>query len=241
MRPTPRANELSVPVSHILNSMRDLSSSLDFDPLIAEGTVSFLATDYALATIIAPIRERLAEIAPNLKVSVQAYTGEDAISNTQLLSTDLLIGSPSMLPETLQTRHLTTDQLVVFMSTDHPMAHKEMTVQGFTSYPHVLVSLRGKSTRGVIDDLLAEQGCSRTIDTITPSFLSLQMLLGGSERLAIAPQGLAQISQNTLTYQLLPFELPPLELYAAWHKRFTQDKRHIWLRRTLADWISGRS
>lgn len=238
--PTQRANELSIPVSQVLSSMRALSSSLDFEPLTAKGTVTILATDYALATIIAPIRDRLASLAPELRINIQAYSGEDATTNSSLLTTDLLIGSPAMLPDTLLTRYLKRDELALFMSSDHHLAQSdtEIGISEFCSYPHVLVSLRGKSSRTTIDEMLMSKGHARIIDTITPSFLSLQTLLGGSDRLSVAPKGLADVSCGALVHRPLPFELKPVELYAAWHKRFTHDKRHIWLRRTIASWLN---
>lgn len=238
LRPTTRANELSIPIAQILGSMRSLSSSLEFDPATAQGTVSFLATDYALSTIIAPIRDRLATVAPGLKVAVQAYSSEEAFSNTSLLTTDLLIGSPMMLPETLQSRHFKTDARVLFLAPDHPLASQEISLDDFVAYPHVMVSLRGRSSRSETDDALEACGYARVIDTITPSFLSLPTLLASGHRLAIAPQGLAEVTQGSLIYRPLPLEMKPIELYAAWHKRFNEDKRHIWLRKTLSSWLS---
>lgn len=237
LNPTQRANELSVPVSQILSSMRALSSSMEFEPSTAQGSVTILATDYALSTIIAPIRDKLASLAPKLNINIQAYSGEEAISNSTLLVTDLLIGTPVMLPDTLQTRHLKSDELALFMSPNHSLTNKEIGVREFCSYPHVLVSLRGKSSATMIDEMLTEKGCSRVIDTVTPSFLSLQTLLGQSERLSVAPKGLVDVAYGTLVHRPLPFDLKPIELYAAWHKRFTHDKRHIWLRRTIASWF----
>jgi len=238
LNPTQRANELSVPVSQILNSMRTLSSSMEFVPSTAKGTVTILATDYALSTIISPIRDRLSSIAPKLNITVQAYSGEEAISNSSLLATDLLIGSPIMLPDTLQTRHLRSDELVLFMSPKHPLVDTPIGIDEFCAYPHVMVSLRGKSSGTMIDEILMAKGCTRVIDTITPSFLSLQTLVGQSERLSVAPKGLAEVTHGTLVHRPLPFELKPIELYAAWHKRFAYDKRHIWLRRTIASWFA---
>lgn len=237
LRPTARANELSIPIAGILGAMRNLSASLDFDPATAEGTVSFLATDYALSTIIAPIRDRLATVAPGLRVSVHAYSSEEAFTNSLLLNTDLLIGSPMMLPDTLQTRHLKSDALVLFMAPDHPLAEKTISLEDFVAYPHVAVSLRGRVASSGTDGMLASRGYARVIDTITPSFLSLPALLASGQRLAIAPRGLADVTRGALIHRPLPLEMKPIELYAAWHKRFSQDKRHIWLRRTLSEWF----
>ena len=135
LNPTTRANELSVEISQILNAMRSLSSSIEFSPLTATGTVTILATDYALSTMISPLRERLSSLAPGIKVAVKAYSGEEAISNAALLATDLLIGTPAMLPETLQTRHLKTDELALFMSPEHDLANRPIGIEEFCRYP----------------------------------------------------------------------------------------------------------
>ena len=237
LRPTTRANELSIAVAQILSSMRSLSASLDFDPATAQGTITLLATDYALATMIAPLRNKLADTAPGITVAVQAYSSEEAFSNASLLTTDLLIGSPQMLPDTLQSRHLKTDRLMLFMSAAHPLANSEISIEDLVAYPHIMVSLRGRSARGEIDELLKKAGYERTVDTITPSFLSLQTLLSTSVRLAIAPESLTGVTDN-LICKPLPVQLTPVELYAAWHKRFSDDKRHIWLRQTLQTWVA---
>ncbi len=233
LTPTKRAAALSIQLAETLNAMRDLASVSEFDPGAASGTVVFLATDYAAARLIAPFSADMAKTAPGLQIVIRPYTDEQATLTSQIVSTDFLVGSPPMLPDMLRSRHLLTDQLALFMDAGHPLVGRDITLADLAQYPHAMISLRGRTGHAKIDDLLAEQGLSRHVDVICPSFLSLPLFLKDSARLALAPAGLQPLFAGTLIARTVPFDLPKIEVYAAWHRRFADDKRHAWLRQAL--------
>ena len=56
LTPTERAEDLSGQINDVLLGLRTLTSPHVFDPARATGTVTFLATDFAIATLLAPFR-----------------------------------------------------------------------------------------------------------------------------------------------------------------------------------------
>ena len=235
LTPTQRASELSISVSHVLNSMRNLTASIEFEPFTAQGDLTFVASDLALATIVSPVRDRLAQLAPKMKLSINTKGNASSDLDVNVLSTDIVIAPSEAVPDNLQSRHLKSDEMGIIMASHHVLVDSEVTLEQLVSYPHVLVQGEGRGSSDAFDKRLAEQSLTRHIDTETNSYLSLQTLLGDSNRLAIGPRSLVDFSKGALTFKPLP--LPPIEYHAAWHKRFDHDKRHMWLRRAFSSCV----
>lgn len=232
LTPTQRAYELSISVSHVLNSMRNLTASIEFEPFTAEGNLTFIASEFATATMISSVRDRLAQLAPKLKLMVNSNATPNSDFTANLLNTDMVIAPADTLPETLQTRHLKTDEMGLVMAAHHGLANTEVTLEQLVQYPHVQVKGEGEASSNALDSLLLQHDLMRNTDTQTNGYLSLQALLADSNRLAVAPKSLVDFSKGALVFQPLP--LPPIEYHVAWHKRFDHDRRHMWLRRAFS-------
>lgn len=233
LTPTERAEDLSAQVSNVLQQLRALASPHDFDPASATGTVTMLATDFAIATLLAPFRARLAQEAPGLKTAFQPFSGADVASVRNLNTVDFVIGSPGMLPESYAATALRSDPLMLFMSQDHPLAQSAVSVQDMIRFPHILVSLRGSTKTTLLDDLLEQQGVARKITTLCHSFLTLPILLEDHHSLTIAPKSLAHVTAGKLIAKPPPIPLPDVKLFAAWHRRAKNDPQNIWMRALL--------
>lgn len=231
--PTDRATDLIAPVGEVLAGLRGLAAPNVFEPAQIRGMVTFLATDFAIATLLAPFRARLAEHAPHLRVAFRPFTGIDIASTRHLNDVDFVIGSRGMLPESYVLTSLRTDPLKVFLSKDHPLAHGDLTLSDLTEFPHVVVSLRGTNAATVLDDRLAQHGLTRKVETLCFSFLTLPVLLSDGNSLAIAPHALIDTTRGDLIVKDLPIPLPDIDLFAAWHPRYRNDPRHRWLRHLL--------
>ncbi|MEM8776022.1 MAG: LysR family transcriptional regulator [Pseudomonadota bacterium] len=235
LTPTQRAKELHHQVAEALDVLRRLTASKEFDPSQAQGTVTFLATDYAISTLLAPFRALLSDLAPNLRCVLKQYSSADASTATQLGAFDFIIGSAGMLPDNFGSTHLRSERLMLYMCHNHPCAKKPLQISDLDQHPHVLISLRDENPNTRLDEALAQHGARRTVDTVCPSFLSLPVLLRNATRFAVAPEGLQSLVSDSLLARELPVELPDIQLYAAWHPRFRHDQRHRWLRQILSD------
>lgn len=239
LTPTRRAEEIGQAVAEILAALRALAEPHVFHPMKAEGTLSILATDYAIATILAPFRSHLAETAPGISCVLQQFTGVDAASSAVLNSMDFIVGSQAMVPNHFNATHLKREELMVFMSHDHPCAQAGPSIEDLCRFPNVLVTLQNLNRRTRLDELLGERGLKRQIATQCPNFLLLPVLLADAKSLSVAPQGLLPAVSDKLVAFPLPLDLPVVEIYAAWHPRHKEDLRHKWLRRELRQIASG--
>ncbi|MBD0865561.1 MAG: LysR family transcriptional regulator [Rhodobacteraceae bacterium] len=233
LTPTQRAEDLSTQISEVLLGLRALASPHAFDPASATGTVTILATDFAIATLLAPFRARLAQEAPGLKTAFQPFSGADVASVRNLNTVDFVIGSLGMLPESYSATALRSDPLMLFMSQEHPLAQSAVSVQDMIRFPHILVILRGNTKSTMLDDLLEQQGMARMVTTLCYSFLTLPILLEDHHSLAIAPKSLANVTAGNLIAKPSPIPLPDVKLFAAWHHRAKNDPQNIWMRNIL--------
>ncbi len=233
LTPTERAEDLSGQISDVLLGLRNLTSPHVFDPAKATGTVIFLATDFAIATVLAPFRSELAQEAPNLKTAFRPFSGSDVASIQNLNTVDFIIGSPGMLPESYSATLLRTDPLMLYMSPYHPLADRTVSTKELTRFPHVLVSLRGNNSTSTLDDILQQQDLARNVATLCHSFLTLPILLSDDQSLAIAPKSLADVTTGRLVTKPLPIPMPDVKLFAGWHRRSKNDPQNIWIRELL--------
>lgn len=233
LTPTERAEDLSGQISDVLLGLRNLTSPHVFEPARATGTVTFLATDFAIATVLAPFRVRLAQEAPNLKTAFRPFSGADVATIQNLNTVDFIIGSPGMLPESYSATLLRTDPLMLYMSPEHPLADKDISIQALCRFPHVLVSLRGNNSTSVLDEMLQQQGLTRKVTTLCYSFLTLPILLSDDQSLAIAPKSLADVTAGGLISKPLPIPMPDVKLFVARHRRSKNDPQNIWMRDLL--------
>lgn len=233
LTPTERAEDLNAQISDVLLGLRTLASPYAFDPARATGSITFLATDFAIATLLAPFRARLAQEAPGLQTAFQPFSGADVASVRSLNNVDFVIGSAGMLPESYQATALRSDPLMLFMSQEHPLAQSVVSLQDMTRFPHILVSLRGNTKTTLLDELLEQQGTARKVTTLCHSFLTLPILLQDHHSLTVAPKSLADVTAGNLIAKPLPIPLPDVKLFAAWHRRAKNDPQNTWMRNVL--------
>lgn len=96
MQPTPRAQDLSGPISDALRLLRVALQADAFDPAAADFTVTIAMTDYAAFVLLPPLMTRLSVQAPLVDVRVSGIFGRDeAISRLDSGEANLAIGFPA--------------------------------------------------------------------------------------------------------------------------------------------------
>jgi DNA-binding transcriptional LysR family regulator len=89
---------------------------------------------------------------------------------------------------------------------------------------------------------VGELGYRRRIALRSPHFMSVPLLIAGSDMMTVVPQAVGTIYARLLNLQLLPlpFSVPAVELKQFWHRRANADPEILWLRKLVAELYLGR-
>lgn len=237
--PTRRAESLAAPIKRVLAEIEALLQPEVFDPGRAQMTLTLAATDYALRAIVLPLMEALRQRAPGIRVRVQPI--DDGLIQSQLErgEVDLALMTSDSAPPDLHARRLFGESYVCAMRAGHPAAQAaSLSLEGFCSLDHALVSLAGDPFRGATDAALARQGRTRRVVLSVASFLLLPELLGHSDLVAVVPKRLVAGAAGLAVFDV-PVAVPGFTKVAVWHERSHRAPGHRWLRDRLVEACGG--
>jgi DNA-binding transcriptional LysR family regulator len=120
---------------------------------------------------------------------------------------------------------------VCVMRHGHPLASSPLSLEGYCSAQHMLVSFSGRAF-GLIDEALAAQNRNRRVVLTVNQFFTTGKVVAHSDLLAVLPRHFLKSTgfESQLLVRELPFEVPPIQVDALWHRRFEHDGAHRWLR-----------
>lgn len=225
---TKRAEQLVEQARPILASLQQMAISPKFDPAKQQG----LLTIGAGAIQRELLMPRLAKIIRNQAPMLDLRIIESGVFAADLLrknSCNLLITpSPPEGTEFIQ-RKLLKDDWVCFYDPDTPAPR---TLQQYLARPHAKVVFT-ENEKSMIDALLEKKGKTRRIALRVSSFSALRGLMGGTDIIITLPRMSAKPFLTDFAVCPLPFNIPPLGFFMAWHLRDNLTPSHKWLRTHL--------
>jgi DNA-binding transcriptional LysR family regulator len=237
MTPTPRALELQGPLRQILAAIEQMVGPAQFNPAGARGTLRIATTDYGLSMLLPHVLSALSKTAPQLAIAY-SHLSDDTFEHLKTGFLDLALTGQEAYRD-MQTETLFTERFVVVTRADHPAVGRPLTVDDFTTWPHVLVDVVHSRLHG-IDRELKRLGKRRQIALRMPHFLAAPFFAQGSDLIAPVPERLAQLYASSSLG--LAIHEPPTELdlgrfdyVQMWHDRRTNDPLHRWLRVLVRD------
>lgn len=234
MTPTARALELRDEVrALVLRSQDVLSPTRELDLSTLSRTFTLRAHD-ALTRVIAPaLVERVSAHAPGVSLR---FLGESADDTSDLRRgiVEFEIGSAVVSTPDVEQEHLGDDRLVGVVRPDHPLIDGPVDIGRFTSFPHLVVSRRGR-LRDHTDDILDQVGHPRTVIASLASTMAAVAVVQSTDAVLVLPLTIAdrlEAQQEVRTIQP-PIELPPVPIVLGWNTRFTADRGHHWMRSAI--------
>ncbi|WJM97565.1 LysR family transcriptional regulator [Pseudomonas defluvii] len=237
--PTPRAEQLAVPIKQLLADVECMLQPQAFDPLTANMTVKLASTDYALRAIVVPFLSVLRQRAPNIRVSVLPIDDQGLQLQLDRGDIDLALVTTEATASGLRAKLLFDESYVCVMRSDHPdAANDTLSLDRFCALDHVLVSPSGGEFLGVTDEALKKVGRSRRVTVSVTSFLVLPEILMVSDLIAVVPRRLA-VRHDGLTLVEPPVEIPGFSKMLAWHERTHRDACYQWIRSLMVDTVNA--
>jgi DNA-binding transcriptional LysR family regulator len=239
MVPTPRAEQLALPLRQALTDMQRALEPEAFVPAQASRRFSIGINNYAAIVLAPALVSAVTGAAPHVQLDLRPSGTLDVFGLLDHGDLDVAIGMFDRIGERFTSTALLEDEFVAVMRRGHPAGRGRLTASAFGGLRHVDISSSGDDT-GFIDRSLATQGSKRHIALRLP-YLSAGRVLAKSDVVATLTRRVAEAlaQQAALELRELPFTSPPVRAYLLWHRRLDGQPAHRWLREVIVSVSRG--
>jgi DNA-binding transcriptional LysR family regulator len=233
--PTNRSLELSAQVQLIVDEITALLSAKAFAPEQADLTINIAASDYATQIVLIPFLDKLARLAPMIRLIIHPVTPNKLQGQFVQRKIDFALVTSAEADPAWHAIQLFKEDYVCAFRDNHPLIKQDtLSVDDFIHYHHAIVSYSGLPFWGITDKVLEAQGLARHISLSLNNFLAINKVLQSSDLIAVIPKRLATEIQNIAIYPL-PIPVSGFTKLLVWHERSHRDLAHQWLRKQIQE------
>ena len=228
IEPTPRALALWPSVREALRQLQAAIVPSHFVPDQASNTFVLAMADATAAELMGGLARRMELQAPNTSLRVLPLTTRDPRHLLGEETADIALGYfPAVLADltaraqageavTFEHQRLYSGEYVCVMRKGHALAHQPR--------PY-----------GFVDEALASLGQQRRIVLTVNQFFTAGRVVVNSDLLTVLPRHFVPTTgmAKELVLHDLPFDVPPVQVHAVWHRKRQHDTAHQWLRTQL--------
>src|SRR2546427_12208410 len=182
MVPTPRAEQLALPLRHALAEMQRALEPETFVAAQANRRFSIAINNYAAIVLAAPLVAAVAAAAPLVQLDLRPSGSLDVFDHLDSGELDVAIGTFGAVGERFGSAAVLEDRFVAVMRRGHPTGRGKLSAEAFGTLPHIEISSSGDDT-GFLDRSLVTRGARRRIAVRLP-YLSAGVVLGRSDMVA---------------------------------------------------------
>jgi len=236
--PTPRAEQLAVPVQHVLDQIKnDVLRQPSFDPATTDRTFTFNMADVGELVFLPRLYAHLKAVAPGANIRTVSTPPGELVEAMQSGEVDLAVGYfPGLQGAAIYQQRLFSHSFVCILRKDHPLSGGQITKKQFLEAQHAVVHQEGKSHE-LFEEALAAQGLRRRIVLSIPHFLAIPLVIAESDLIVTVPYAIGVSFAKMANLKLLrpPIEVGPAEVKQHWHARFHHDQVSRWIRGVVAE------
>jgi DNA-binding transcriptional LysR family regulator len=242
MLPTPRAEQLALPVRQALDRLQRSLEPTQFDPSTAKRHYRIATDNYAAIVLVGLLVERITKTAPGVTLEFRpsgTLNIPDLLDRGEL---DLAIGPFPEQGERFSRLSLLEDDFVLVLRKGHPAAgNRELSMEQFAALSHLAISSVAYNT-DFIDQALARRRLKRRIQLRAP-FLSAVRILVASDMVSVLQRRVAEelVRYRPLVIRALPHSSPTLETAMIWPRWLDDQPAHRWLREVVTVMVKGLS
>lgn len=236
LAPTPRAQDLAVPLKTALRTVGEaLALRDDFRPNEATDVFTLALSEHPAHVLLPPLAEALAKAAPGVDLQVRGFT--DRNEAVRLLDEGLADAAVGVSPGTearILARPLFRERFVCVARSGSPAAECLDDVKAFSAARHILVSPEGDGF-GAVDKALSGLSLRRRLGVVLTQMYAAPALVARTDLIATLMEGVVTDSgmASRLRVRPCPVELEPVEFHLLWHRRSDGHPAQAWLRDLL--------
>jgi DNA-binding transcriptional LysR family regulator len=231
MLPTPRAEQLALPVRSALDGLQHSLEPSQFIPSEATRGFRIAVDNYSAVVLVGPLAGRITKIASGVTLEFRPSGTLNIFDLLDRGELDLAIGPFPEQGERFSRSSLLQDDFVIVLRKGHPAAGaRELSMEEFAALPHLAISSIPFAT-DFVDQALAQRRLTRRIQLRAP-FLSAVRILVASDMVSILRRRVAEelIHYRPLLIRPLPHSSPTLETAMIWPRWLDNQPAHRWLR-----------
>ena len=233
MSPTPRADEMAQPVRDAIEKMRQALACRTFDPMAAERTFVIGATDYGALVLLRRLASALVRRSSAVKLHIKDVSRPNlhaAIDNDEV---DLCVAFSAGREDWHDTKLLFHDDWVCAAASSQQLP-ANLSLPQYLEFEHIVV---GEDLSNHIDKVLSRFNQSRINRIAVPYCLVAPTFLEETKCLLTLPRRLAAAFAENADIQIrdLPFPTKGFDVNMIWHKKYSQDASHKWIRSLLEE------
>lgn len=248
MQPTHRATEIGPQIRQGLLQLQLALVDTDFAPERTERQFTVICGDYIGAVLLPRVVARLRVEAPRATLRIRPSSNH-IVEDLDAGRADLALGGFGRIPERFASELLFSDTMVWALGARHPYARGPLTLERLASLPHLIVA-PGEDD-GAIDGVVLDHGLERRVirddagmlggsgrsGLTIPNGLIAPTIIGNSDIAALLPKrlGVAYAERYRLKLFDPPYESPPFDIAALWHKRLGDQPALNWLRKLFRE------
>ncbi len=237
--PTSFATGLELPLRGVLEELEGvLSGNGEFDPTAARLDFRISGTDFFATMLMPELGARVQQEARAVRLQLVDLVPDNYVEALERRNVDLALLPEQPFPEWIAHEPLFHAEFAVIARIGHPALAAAGVKPGgvipmdlFCSLGHVLCSPDGQF-HGLGDAALAREGRSRNVVMSLPVFAGILQVVAMSDLIALFPRDLAErrAQIDGITVHAPPVTFPPPLLCMIWHRRYSSDAAHLWLR-----------
>jgi len=237
--PTPRAHTLVRVTRPLVERLReDLLTEERFNPALSTRTVSIALSDVGEMVFLPKLLERLRARAPQCTIRSVSMPPGQLVHGFEKGEIDLAVGYfPDLTKHNFLQQRLFTHHFACLMRAGHPRRAKRLSLEDFLAMEHAVVHAEGRSQE-IFERFLERKRIRRKVVLLTPHFLSIPIIIAGSDLVATVPHALAiyfaRMSRD-LAFAMPPFDVAGFDVKQHWHRKFHAGPRTRWLREQVAN------
>ncbi|QQO17679.1 LysR family transcriptional regulator [Bradyrhizobium diazoefficiens] len=233
MSPTPRAEQLALPVRKALNDLQLAVEGDTFDPSTADRRFTIAVNNYAAVVAVGPILAAVRAQAPAVRLSFVPSGTLHLADRLDRGELDLALSGQVIDGERFASQQLIEDRFVAALRSGHPALRRRLTAGVLAELGHLGISSSGENLE-FMDAFFKARKDARFVASDVP-YLSAGAVLVQSNLVAILGRKLALEFRRAYPIEIreLPFEAPVLHSVMSWHRRFDDVPAHRWLRNTI--------
>ena len=238
MQPTPRAEELAIPLRQGLTALRrTLDGEPAFDPATSTRRFVLAAGDAVEMLLLPPLLEQLQKTGPSVDLDIVPFDSRRYAAQLETGEVDVAVSAFFPDAPALRMKKLRPESFVCVVREDHPCVGERLDAATWAKLPHVLVSPQGTGGPGVVDHALAKHGLERRVAVRIRYFLAAPMLVARTNLVLTVTRSLAEMFVESLPVRLVepPLELPTFSVGIGWHERVANDPANRWIREQVAE------
>jgi DNA-binding transcriptional LysR family regulator len=231
MLPTPRAEQLALPVRAALDGLQHSLEPTQFIPSEATRSFGIAVDNYSAIVLVGPLAARVTKLAPGVRCEFRPSGTLNILDLLDRGELDLAIGPWPDQGERFSRLSLLQDGFVAVLRKGHPaVGARELSLEEFAALPHLAISSVPYGT-DFVDRALARRKLTRRVQLHAP-FLSAAQILATSDMVAVLEQRVADelVRNRPLVIRRLPHSSPTLETAMIWPRRLDNQPAHRWLR-----------